>query len=208
MKVKDLKTGNEYVLSQRDEDYIRSQFIETGELSSRLAVEKEQLLREISEGRFPKPTYSTDEGDFFPPYYVNVMKAASRNVQDLREYFLVNARKLLRVEMKNRANTVTDQELEDEVEQMWFDFLSGEYGACLIKPEPASIIKKDHLLHEIDEMLAHPRETDMEWRNKLCTMVSELDRIEAAFAEYDRIRFNSPTSRDMHIDSLREKYCG
>ena len=203
----DEESGKEYPVSESDRNYLRREFITLEQLSKRTGMDLGQLVAEIASNAFPKPAYKTDEGWFFPAYYANIMKAAERSGQKLKEYFFLKSRKLLETQNPiSDAPGLTDVS-EGRIEAMWNEFLTGLYGACLIRPEPATILQKERLMAEIDAMLANPDENNARWLEVLCTSVDSLDAIENRFADVDRVRFNGPVSRDVYITGVREKYC-
>jgi hypothetical protein len=93
----------------------------------------------------------------------------------------------------------------DEEHAAW---LSGEYGACLHRTTPESIVAKDRLMSAIGALLAGASPKDASWCGALRAAVEALDALERPFAEYDRERFGGPTSRDRLITASKARFPG
>jgi len=96
----------------------------------------------------------------------------------------------------------------DEVDREYQAWLSGEYGACLHATTPEAIVAKSALMAAIESLLAEPAPREEWWRGALRGAVDALDALERPFAEYDRHRFGTPTSRDRLITGTRECFPG
>jgi hypothetical protein len=91
----------------------------------------------------------------------------------------------------------------DDEHEAW---LSGEYGACLWRTTPETIVAKSGLMAAITALLAEPRERDQRWQAAVRGAVDALDALERPFARYDRERFGGPSSRDRLITATRERF--
>lgn len=85
-------------------------------------------------------------------------------------------------------------------------WLSGEYGACLLRTSPESIVAKCALMAAIEALLARPEPSDLCWCAAVRATVDGLDALERPFAAFDRERFGGPTSRDRLITATRQRF--
>jgi hypothetical protein len=83
----------------------------------------------------------------------------------------------------------------------WRAYVDGQY-VCLRAVTPRAMQHKDELADAITDHLAHPADTQ-DWRDRLHTLVDELDALLAEFTAYDRLRFGGPVSRDRFVDDIR-----
>jgi hypothetical protein len=65
------------------------------------------------------------------------------------------------------------------------------------------MLRKDKLMHGIEELVTHPRVDDPAWRKRLRCSVNALDRLEMPYVRWDRVRFAQWASRDTHIEAIR-----
>ena len=178
---------------------------------SRLVLDKwrEQNL-------FPRPTYFTEDGqDWYPPAYAELVRRAIGRKMTLKKLFQSDFKRVL--ERLRRTDPAGYQaELtgpggleispENLTESNWQGFLSGEYGACLRVAWVPCMLRKSKLMRSIEELAAKPELDDLIWRSKLRRSVDSLDRLEMPFAQWDRIRFGKPVSRDTHIRAIRLRF--
>jgi hypothetical protein len=95
---------------------------------------------------------------------------------------------------------------QDDVEQAHADWLSGDFGACLWSTTPEMIVLKSSLTGAIEALLAHPESGTPGWDGALRNAVDALDAIERPFADYDRVRWDPPLSRDRLITAMKARY--
>jgi Family of unknown function (DUF6058) len=95
---------------------------------------------------------------------------------------------------------------EQEAEQAYEEWLSGDYGACLWCTTPEMIVLKGALMGAIEALTARPTPGAARWETALRHAVDALDAIERPFAEHDRVRWEPPLSRDRLIAATRARY--
>jgi hypothetical protein len=195
--------------SVNDIEHIRSTFVDRKTLIEKNGTTDEKIAEWHTNGDFPEPTYSTDDGkEWYPPYLVILIRRSLNNGSSPREEFLKDAKKVLnKPSYVYRFGNVEVTGLhEDDAQKMWMDFKSGLYGACLRKPEPESILEKGALIKTIKELISNPDPAGTEWRSALRETVNRLDNIEAQFTDYDRIRFGGTVSRDIFITNVKKQF--
>jgi hypothetical protein len=204
--------------SERDERYIRRSFVSLDELARRCQMTSVELRSWQASGRFPYPTYVSADGSewYCPAYAVMVRRARSRQL-DLKALFVVDFDRQLRTLQRREPEIVRllqidsggeDASPEAVIESHWESFLSGQFGACLKVPWVNCMIHKVRLMHRIDLLVADPRTENVAWRAQLRASVNALDRLEQPFAEWDRIRFGGPVTRDTRIVATRRRFPG
>ncbi|MCI4326191.1 MAG: DUF6058 family natural product biosynthesis protein [Thermoplasmata archaeon] len=202
--------------SSRDARYVRSEFVTLADLASTAKVALADLRRAQARGEFPQPTYVTsDREGWYPPMLAVPLRTARRRRTDLRSLFQAEfegALRDLRLRNPRLFAVVADQggvgRTSDEriAGAYWAGLASGEFGACLRVPWVPDMIRKERLLASITGLTAEPRPAEARWRGALRRAVDELDRIEMSFAEWDRVRFGTPVSRDTHVDGPRKRF--
>ena len=126
----------------------------------------------------PGPSYVLDDGREFYP-------------KDYREHETDEVRFKARLMQETQQSGVSL-----DIEQEWQAYLAGIYGVCLRSATPENIVRKEALLHRIDDLLG-----------ELGAAVDALDALEREFApDYDRLRFGRPTTRDTHITRVRNAF--
>jgi hypothetical protein len=76
---------------------------------------------------------------------------------------------------------------------------------CLKRATPENIERKSWLVERLEGMVrAEPK--DEAWRGQVAPLVDELDDLERPFAQYDRVRFGGPVSRDRLITAIRTEH--
>lgn len=93
-----------------------------------------------------------------------------------------------------------------EADAEYAAWLSGEYGACLRTTSPEAIVAKSGLTSAITALLAVPAPGAADWRDALRSAVDALDALELPFAEWDRERFGTPSSRERLITATRQRF--
>ena len=183
------------MIGDADETYIRSDFRELDALAASAGRDLAEVRELIAAGRLPRPTYVLDDGsEWVPPDYFSLLDEAG-DADAVRALFMQRLRNAAHADLA-----------EEEVEEEWEGYISGEYGACLKDVTPELIVRKSALMEEIERLLEDPRPHDTEWPQLLRDAVEALDAIERPFAEYDRERFGGPVSRDRLITEPRARF--
>ena len=184
------------MLSQADRDYIRSNFVALDDLCRARGEDAEEVRAAFAAGRLPKPAYVLDDGTEFVARDYFALRDAAGGIDRLPAAF---------AERYGDAAAREAEEL-DPPEAEWQAYLSGEYAVCLHQVTPENIARKVALMKRIERLLEDERPDDTAWREELREAVGELDSLERPFAEYDRVRFGGPVSRDRLIAAVRERY--
>jgi hypothetical protein len=184
------------VLSEADVDYIRAGFVALDELCRARGDDPQAVRAEIAAGRLPGPSYLLDDGtQMVPPDYFDLVDEAG-GVAHLSDAFL----------RRYAEASAAEPEALPPAQDEWQAYLSGEYGVCLRRVSPETIVRKSALMQRIEGLLEDAQRDSPDWRASLRTAVDELDALEREFAPYDRIRFGGPVSRDRLIAAVRERY--
>jgi Family of unknown function (DUF6058) len=184
------------VLSDADVEYIRSGFVELDELCRRTSRDPAAVRAQIDAGVLPRASYVLDDGAEMVPSDYFALADEAGSADRLRERF---------VERYERA-AAAEQDVSASAEEEWEAYLTGEYGVCLKRVAPETIVRKAALIARIEGLLREPRPADSAWAGGLRAAVDELDELERAFAAFDRIRFGGPSSRDRLITGTRQAY--
>jgi hypothetical protein len=151
------------------------------------------LMPLVDAGLLPAPTYVMPDGTpMVPPDHAQLLEDAGGDPDAIAEIF------------RNRYLAAGGS--ADLAEAEYEAWLSGQYGACLRSTSPEAIVAKDGLMSAIGALLSKPLPEDDQWAAALRHAVDALDVLERPFAEYDRVRFGSPTSRDRLITATRERF--
>ena len=185
-------------LSEADVAYIRGNFVSFDYACTRAGLDPAQVRQNVDQGRLPKPSYVLDDGTEMVPNDYFVLLDDAGHPDALESHF----RQRYAAAAKTRGEAPSAEELDEE----WKGYLSGEYGVCLANVTPETIFRKGRLVAKIEALTADARPDDPAWREELAASVDELDRLERPFAEYDRVRFGGPVSRDRLITAVRERY--
>lgn len=183
-------------IDSRDDAYVREWFVDLEVLAQVHGWVFADLVRAIDERRVPSPSYVLANGTRMVPADYFALVGAPDELETLRERFdsrLIGAA---------GAERLTDEERDDS----WAGYISGEFGVCLKDVSPESIVAKGRFITAIDQLLAEPREDDHEWLEQLRTAVDRLDALEKPFAVFDREYYGGPVTRDRYITALRERY--
>ncbi len=167
--------------AERDITYVKDSF-----------VAMDDLIRPyVERGILPQPTYVLPDGTaMVPPDHAQLLLEADGDPSAVAQEF--------------RTRFVFAGGDPDDVDREYHAWLSGEYGACLRATTPEAIVAKSALMRAIESLLADPAPTHGWWRGALRGAVDALDALEREFAEYDRLRYGAPTSRDRLITATRE----
>ncbi|MCL5804177.1 MAG: DUF6058 family natural product biosynthesis protein [Candidatus Thermoplasmatota archaeon] len=197
--------------STNDLSHITEKFLERKKLVEKSGTSDHQVEKWIKNGEFPDPTYITPDGkEWFPPYVEILIKRSMENNTNPKIEFLKDADKVLATPgyVYRFGKVETTGTSPEDVENMWMDFKSGLYGACLRKPDPKSILDKGYLIRNIEGLLSKPEPENPQWCSALKEMVYRLDAVEAQFTDYDRTRFGGTVSRDIFITNIKKEYRG
>ena len=186
------------VLDEADLTYVRANFSPLADASAEAGWEGDEARELIRAGRLPETSYVLDDGtEMVPPDYFELVASAG-GVDALPAHF--RARWVAAA--AERGVEPSNEELEEE----WAGYLSGDYGVCLNRVTPEEMFRKTWLIAEIERLIGSPRPDEATWREELAQRVDELDACERPFASYDRVRFGGPVSRDRLITAVRERY--
>ena len=187
------------IFTERDCAYIASTFAELDALCETMGRSASDVRQAIGSGLLPQPTYAVEGKEWVPKDYFALLDAAGGDPARLRAEFLQ------RYAAAHKA-AAGEPVPPGEAERAWQDYLSGEYGVCLRQVTPESIVRKGELIETIENLLAAEEARSDAWRQELRAAVDALDALELPFAEGDRIRFGSPSSRDLYITAPRARY--
>jgi hypothetical protein len=184
-------------LTDADIEYVRDNYVTLAELCTERSETPEEVEPLIEQGLLPQPAYVLEDGTgFFPRDYFRLADEAG-GPAELRASFAA----------RWRAAREATQEA-DALEQDWQVYLDGVWSVCLRDVTPETIVRKNHLVWSLCELLILARPTSPDWRQALRTQVDELDELERQFApDYDRgdAQERLPT-RDLLIAAARERY--
>jgi Family of unknown function (DUF6058) len=169
--------------NEADLDYVRDTF-------TPLAPEHRG---HVEAGILPKATYELPDGTpMVPGDHAQLLEDADGDPSAVKGLF--------------EARFIAAGGGEPEAEQAYAEWLSGDYGACLWCTTPEMIVLKGSLMGAIEALIAGPQPGARPWETALRHAVDALDAIERPFAEYDRVRWEPPLSRDRLIAAVRVRY--
>ncbi|MCL4341849.1 MAG: DUF6058 family natural product biosynthesis protein [Candidatus Thermoplasmatota archaeon] len=209
MEEKSIEKKAQY--SRNDLSHIMEKFLERKSLVEKTGTSDQQVDQWIKGGVFPDPTYRTPDGkEWFPPYMEILIRRSMENNTNPKLEFQKDAEKVLAKPgyVYRFGKVETTGTSPEDVENMWIDFKSGLYGACLRKPDPKSILDKGYLIRSIEELLSKSEPANTKWCSALKELVNQLDSVEAQFTDYDRTRFGGKVSRDIFITDIKREYRG
>jgi hypothetical protein len=120
----------------------------------------------IAAGRLPSASgHGPDGAGLFPRTYFDLLDEAG-SVDALRSRF--EARYVV------AADTYGAVAGPDELDDAWYAFLAGEYGARYLDPEPESAIRAARLAASVERLLAAAAPDDWRWRDRLRGRVDAL----------------------------------
>ncbi len=136
------------------------------ELCARRQETPERVRALIAEGRLPAASARGSAGEeLFPRAYFALLDEAG-SLDALRARF--EARYVV------AADTYGAVAGPDELDDAWYDYLAGRYGARYLDPEPESAIRAARLASSIERLLAAPAPDDWRWRDRLRGRVDAL----------------------------------
>ena len=184
------------MLTREDVDYITAAFVPLDDLARDRGFEPDDVRADIRARRLPEPSYVLDDGTAMVPRDYFALAEEAGGVERLRDLFGA----------RYAAAAAAEAAPLDSPDVEWESYLSGDYGVCLRKVTPETIVRKSALVAYLEDYLAEPKPEDLEWRDNLRAAVDELDALEREFAPYDRVRFGGPVSRDRLITGARDRY--
>lgn len=177
-----------------DRQYIRENYRKLSELTLQKSYAMDQVHQAIEVGNLPRPPYILNGEAWVPADYFSLWEDAIAQGVPVHQVFRW---RYYRARQMMDAETPENQELDD----VWRDYLGGDYGICLWKVTPENIVRKSHLILEIRALLRSPRPGEQKWQERLRQSVENLDRLERPFAEGDRLRFGAVSSRILYVDA-------
>jgi uncharacterized protein DUF6058 len=181
------EVNGDHPMTDADDAYVIAQFVVLEELCAAHGRDAGEVRRLMLERRLPLPGYLRSDGSEMVPADLLALAEEAGGVDRLETWFTAHW---------------ADQAVG---KQEWDSYLSGQY-VCLHSVTPANIQRKDYLTAAISAAPAEPDAGSAPWSGRLHALIDELDVLEPAFTAYDRLRFNSPTSRDSCIVAMRTRF--
>ncbi|MDV9192604.1 DUF6058 family natural product biosynthesis protein [Streptomyces sp. SR27] len=181
------EVNGDHPMTDADDAYVSVQFIVLDELCAAYGRDTDKVRRLMLEQRLPLPGYLRSDGAEMVPADLFSLADEAGGIDRLQTWFTAH----------------WDDPAVGREE--WNSYLSGQY-VCLHSVAPATIQRKDHLTTAISSAPNEPDAGSAPWSVRLHALIDELDALEPAFTAYDRLRFNSPTSRDTCIDAMRTRF--
>jgi Family of unknown function (DUF6058) len=183
-------------LTERDITYIRANYHTLDELCANRPAEPAEIRSLVERGVLPRPSYVLPDGaEMFPEDYLVLLDEAGGPDQ-VKERFA-----------ERYVDAATAEGVKPALDEEWDGYLSGQYGVCLKRVTPETIVRKEALVVSIGRLLATPLPNDPDWRDELHRQVDELDELEREFSpDHDRVAFGKPPTRDSHIAAPRARY--
>ena len=180
------------VTDPADIRYVAANFQTLERLCERTATtDRERVERDIERRRIPGPSYTVEDGTpYFPADYFQEQPTQAEFAMRLTH-------------AAQERGLVLSQA---DVCEMWDAYLDGTYGMCLRHVSPETIVEKQFLLGDIEELTQAPSPQDPQWTGRLRERVNRLDELERPFTAFDRIFFGRPVSRDLWITAVHEKF--
>lgn len=179
--------NGDHPMTDADDAYVDTQFVGLEDLCAAEDHDVEEVRRLMLERLLPLPGYLRSDGREMVPADLFALAAEAGGTENLEAWFTAHW---------------TDPAVgRDE----WDAYLSGQY-VCLHSVTPATIRRKDHLTAAITTAPDEPDAGSAQWSARLHLMIDELDALEPAFTEYDRLRFGGPTSRDTCVVAMRARF--
>lgn len=181
------EVNGDHPMTDADDRYVSEQFVVLAELCAARGRDTDEVRRLMLERRLPIPGYLRSDGAEMVPADLFALMDEAGGVDRLEAWFI--------------AHWSDSAVGKDE----WASYLSGQY-VCLRSVSPATIQRKDRLTTAISAAPTEPDAGSVAWYGRLHALIDELDALEPAFTAYDRLRFDSPTSRDTCIDAMRARF--
>ncbi|WP_371502487.1 DUF6058 family natural product biosynthesis protein [Kitasatospora sp. NBC_00374] len=174
-------------MTAADDAYVSRQFVVLEELCAAHGRPADEVRRLMLGRLLPMPGYLRSDGAEMVPSDLFALAEEAGGTDRLEAWFTAH--------WDDRAAG------KDE----WDAYLSGQY-VCLHAVTPAAIRRKGSLTAAIAAAPDEPDAGSVAWSSRLHALVDELDALEPQFADYDRLRFGGPTSRDLCIDAVRARF--
>jgi hypothetical protein len=178
------EVNGDHKMTQDDDAYVDKYYVRLEEVSENPDELREHMLA----GRLPLPSYLKSDGTEMVPAGLLALVEKAGGIGELPGWFAGQGWPNPQV-----------------AAEKWQFYLDGQY-VCLTSVSPATIQLKTALVAGIDVALRDPRPESAEWLAGLHALVDELDALEPPFADYDRLRFGGPVSRDRYIDGVRREF--
>ncbi|MFE8952269.1 DUF6058 family natural product biosynthesis protein [Streptomyces althioticus] len=175
--------NGDHPMTDADDAYVSAQFVVLEELCAAQDRDTDAVRRLMLDGRLPLPGYLRSDGAEMVPADLFALADEAGGVGLLEAWFTAHW-----------ADQVAGK-------AEWSAYLSGRY-VCLRSVTPAAIRRKGQLTAAIGAALEEPDADAV----RLHSLADELDALEPAFTDYDRLRFGGPTSRDTCIDAVRARF--
>jgi hypothetical protein len=172
-------------MTPEDDEYVSEWFLPLDDLARDEGTAVDELARLMLAGYLPLPSYIRSDGTFMVARGLLSLATEAGGTDSLPQWFadqFDNARDAL---------------------SAWVGYLNGQW-VCLREVTPQAMRRKGELVDAIAACLDDEERTDG-WRERLNSLVTELDQLEPPFAPYDRLRFSGPVSRDLYITAVREE---
>lgn len=181
------EVNGDHPMSEADDSYVSVQFVVLEELCAAHGRDADEVRQLMLEQRLPLPGYLRSDGAEMVPADLFALIEKAGGIDQLETWFTAHW----------ADHAVGKEE--------WNSYLSGRY-VCLHSVTPANIQRKDYLTTAISAAPDEPDAGSPQWSERLHALIDELDALEPAFTAYDRLRFNSPTSRDACIVAMRTRF--
>ncbi|MFC8176680.1 DUF6058 family natural product biosynthesis protein [Streptomyces sp. NPDC057325] len=174
-------------MTDADDAYASDQFVPLEKLCAVRGYDSDAVRRLMLGRRLPLPGYLRSDGAEMVPTDLFALADEAGGTELLEAWFTAH----------------WDDPAAGRKE--WEAYLSGQY-VCLHSVTPATIRRKNYLTTAISATVNEPDAGSAQWLEHLHALVDELDVLETAFTDYDRLRFRGPTSREICIDAIRARY--
>jgi Family of unknown function (DUF6058) len=181
------EVNGDHPMTGADDVYVSDQFVVLEELCAVQGRDVDEVRWLMLERWLPLPGYLRSDGAEMVPSDLFALAEEAGDVDQLEAWFIAHW-----------ADSAVGKE-------EWSSYLSGQY-VCLHSVTPTNIQRKDYLTAAIGAAPNEPDAGSRQWSKRLHALIDELDALEPAFTAYDRLRFNSPTSRDTYIDAMRARF--
>ncbi|MFG2591342.1 DUF6058 family natural product biosynthesis protein [Streptomyces sp. NPDC048438] len=181
------EVNGDHPMTDADDAYVSAQFVALEELCAVHGRDLDAVRQLMLGQRLPLPGYLRSDGAEMVPADLFALADEAGGVELLEAWFTAHW-----------ADPVTGK-------AEWNAYLSGQY-VCLHSVTPAAIQRKDYLTTAITASENELDAGSAQWSERLHALVDELDTLEPAFTDYDRLRFGGPTSRETCIDARRARF--